>query len=161
MDVEGNEKVDKRVVTKALSIFPGEIYSEKAIHQSQVDLYRSQMFRQVRISIEDSVGHRPTDTLVAVNANVLLAEYPLQRLRLSGGYGSLDCLRTTNALVSAAKLMLMPQTATQIPVEAGGGAYSFTAGRSPPPSGTSGGQSPLPELPCGRPGFLISSILGG
>src|SRR5258708_28959261 len=69
-------------------------------------------------------------------------------------------LRTTRALVSAAKLMLMAQSATQIPVEAGGGAYSCTK-RGSPLSGTSGRQPPLPELLRGRDGSPISSILGG
>src|SRR5262249_39943471 len=98
VDVEGNEKIDKRVITKALSIYPGQLYSYKALHQSQIDLYRSEMFRQVQISIEDSAGHDAQDTLVDVQAKVQLAEYPLQRARLSVGYGTLDCLRTLGSM---------------------------------------------------------------
>ncbi len=98
VEVHGNEKIDKRVILKALSIWPGQVYSFKALHQSQIDLYRSEMFRQVSISIDDSASHNPADTLVDVNAMVELAEYPLQRARLSGGYGTLDCFRTLGSM---------------------------------------------------------------
>jgi outer membrane protein assembly complex protein YaeT len=98
VDVRGNEKIDRRVIIKALSIYPGQVYSYKSLHQSQIDLYRSQMFRQVRISIEDSATHNPSDSLVDVSANVELAEYPLQRARLSGGYGTLDCFRAMGSM---------------------------------------------------------------
>ena len=99
VDVTGNERIDKRVILKALSIWPGQVYSDKALHQSQIELYRSEMFRQVRISIEDSLeSARARDSLIDVSASVELAEYPLQRARLSAGYGTMDCFRTLNSL---------------------------------------------------------------
>jgi outer membrane protein insertion porin family/translocation and assembly module TamA len=98
VDIQGNQSVDRRAIMKALSIYPGELYSYKAIHQSEIDLYRSQMFRQVQIKIEDSATHNPRDTLVDVQANVRLTEYPLQRARLSAGYGTLDCFRTMGSM---------------------------------------------------------------
>jgi len=69
-------------------------------------------------------------------------------------------LRTTKALVSAAKLMLMAARATQIPVEAGGGAGSSTA-RNSPSAGTRLRQPPLPELVLERERSPTGSILGG
>src|SRR2546421_7530142 len=68
-------------------------------------------------------------------------------------------LRTTRVLVSAAKLMLIAASATQMPVEAGGGAYSWTLRRSP--AGTKLRQPPFPEPLFGRDASRISLILGG
>src|SRR5215469_3003911 len=53
-------------------------------------------------------------------------------------------LRTTRALVRAAKVIPMEARMTQIPVDAGGGAY-FCKVRGKPPAGTIPRGPPLPD----------------
>src|ERR1035441_6126841 len=73
---------------------------------------------------------------------------------------SADPWRTIRALVRAAKLIAIDASTTQMPVEAGGGEESFTAGNLPS-AGTMFRQPALPELPVGRGGSRRSSIFGG
>src|SRR5215472_9763805 len=65
-------------------------------------------------------------------------------------------LRTTKALVRAAKVIPIAARMTQIPVEAGGGAY-FCAVRGKPPVGTFPGRPPLPTPVGGRRSSLGNS----
>src|SRR5215469_9815989 len=65
-------------------------------------------------------------------------------------------LRTTKALVKAAKVIPIAARMTHIPVDAGGGVY-FCAVRGKPPVGTMPRGPPLPTLVGGRRSSLGSS----
>src|SRR5204862_301833 len=93
VEVLGTEAIDKRVVLKTLMIKPGEIYSDSSLHQGMMNLQKTELFRQVRVGLADTAPGNSSDTLVDVHVRAQLAEYPLRRARVSGGYGALDCLR--------------------------------------------------------------------
>src|SRR5581483_2299782 len=99
----------------------------------------------------------PISKVTLLATNVAVFRYKIQ--------GRVKCrqsreapLRTTSALVSAAKVMLMAARPTQIPVDAGGGAYSC-AKPNWPPAGTRFLQPPLPESLFSR--LRTASIFGG
>ncbi|MGH7529570.1 MAG: BamA/OMP85 family outer membrane protein [Gemmatimonadales bacterium] len=96
--VEGTEAVDDRVVLKTLLIEEGDVYSDSALHEGLMNLQRTELFRQVRVSLVDTAPSSPTDSLVTVRVRAELAEYPLRRARVSAGYGTLDCLRGMTAV---------------------------------------------------------------
>jgi outer membrane protein insertion porin family/translocation and assembly module TamA len=98
IEVEGTEAIDKRVVLKTMMIEPGQVFSDSALHEGMMNLQRTELFRQVRVGLVDTVPSNPTDTLVTVHVRARLAEYPLRRARVSAGYGTLDCMRAMGSM---------------------------------------------------------------
>jgi outer membrane protein insertion porin family/translocation and assembly module TamA len=96
--VEGTEDIDDRVVLKTLMIKEGQVFSDSVLHEGMINLQRTEMFRQVRVTLVDSVPSSRSDSLVTVAVRAELAEYPLRRARVSAGYGTLDCFRTMGSL---------------------------------------------------------------
>jgi outer membrane protein assembly factor BamA len=91
VDVQGLRRVDTATVLHTLSIKPGDQYHEDLLYRSQRDLYSSGVFRSAIVALADSVPPEPGDSLADVLVNV--AEGPRHRIRMGGGYGTLDCFR--------------------------------------------------------------------
>ena len=89
--VVGAEKIPPEAVQRRLLVQPGQIYRERDIYASQLDLYRSNVYNNVSVVLWDSIP--PPDSLVRLRVRV--SEAPLHRLRLGAGYGTTDCFRTT------------------------------------------------------------------
>ncbi len=87
--------VPERDVRKLLRVKPGDVYSERAIAESQQQLYGSGVYGTVAI---DSIanGSAGTDTLPV---RVRLIEGKHHALRTGGGWGTLDCFRTQTRYV--------------------------------------------------------------
>jgi outer membrane protein insertion porin family/translocation and assembly module TamA len=98
IEIVGTEAIDKQVVLKLLMIEKGQVFSDSALHEGMMKLQRTELFRQVRLALVDSVPSNPNDTLVTVSVRAELAEYPLRRARVSAGYGTLDCLRAQGSV---------------------------------------------------------------
>lgn len=94
--VRGTDRVDERVVRRTLALRPGDAYSQQAVRESQIDLYRTELFTTAAVQIADTTGRSPDDS--AVTLEVVVAEAPLNRVRIGMGIGSLDCLRGQTAL---------------------------------------------------------------
>jgi outer membrane protein assembly factor BamA len=87
--VEGLDDVDESVVRRSLSLEPGRLFRLRDLYESQSDLYRTELFSYVNVGIADSAA--TADSLVDVHIRV--AEGPRHRVRLGGGYGTIDCFR--------------------------------------------------------------------
>ncbi len=88
--VRGTQKVDTSVVRSLLLVRPGRLYSDRDINASQLNLYRSDLFRAAAVTF-DSTRFNPQDTVIPVAVQV--AESKTYRLRSSLGYASNDCFR--------------------------------------------------------------------
>jgi outer membrane protein insertion porin family len=88
--VEGTKAVAPAVVRRMISIHRGDWYSQRALYQSQRDLYSLGVFGYVNVGLADSTP-RSQDSSVAIRVQV--AEAKLHRLRAGAGYGSVDCFR--------------------------------------------------------------------
>jgi outer membrane protein insertion porin family/translocation and assembly module TamA len=84
--VEGSEAVDSSVVRRMLTFRPGDVYSQRALLESQRNLFSLDVFRHAEIgeSIE------PFDTLVDVTVRVI--EGDLHRVRFGFGLSTADYL---------------------------------------------------------------------
>jgi len=91
VEITGTRKIDEDVVRKAISIKPGDRYSERKLQRSESDLYRLSLFNFANVALLDSVPDESRDTTVRVGVRV--SEAPLHRIRLGGGYGTIDCFR--------------------------------------------------------------------
>jgi outer membrane protein insertion porin family len=96
--VQGADRIEQRVILKAIAIKPGDVYSTRMLEQSEVDLFETDLFRQASVRVEDSIPEHPRDSLITVRVIVRVAESPLRRGRVSAGYGTLSCFRTMAAL---------------------------------------------------------------
>jgi outer membrane protein assembly factor BamA len=92
VEVVGNRDLSDKVIRRAATVREGQLFSQRAMNQSQLDLYRMGLFNYVNISLKDSLPESLDDTLVTVQVQV--SEGALRRIRLSAGYGTIDCLRT-------------------------------------------------------------------
>ncbi len=92
IEVIGAEKLSEGVVRRSLAIRPGDLFSARALQESQRDLYRLNVFNGVAVGLTDTVPPPADDTTVTVR--VRLSEGQFQRIRLGGGYGTVDCFRT-------------------------------------------------------------------
>jgi outer membrane protein assembly complex protein YaeT len=97
IEVVGNEAIDARVVLESMPLALGQQYSDEALYNSQVALYRTDLYRYVEVRMVDSVPSGP-DSLVTVQVRVDLAEGPLRRGRVGAGYGTMDCFRTLGSV---------------------------------------------------------------
>jgi outer membrane protein insertion porin family len=89
--VQGTQRVDSGFVRSLLASRPGREYRERDIQQSQLNLYRSELFRFASVGL-DTVHFVPGSGVVPVTITV--AEGPFHRIRAAAGYGTNDCFRT-------------------------------------------------------------------
>jgi outer membrane protein assembly factor BamA len=98
IEVSGNVKIDEEVVRKTLSVRPGDQYSEEKLLRSELDLYRLNLFNFANVALRDTLPAGPRDTTVTVGVRV--SEAALRRIRLGGGYGTIDCFRVLSSWTS-------------------------------------------------------------
>jgi outer membrane protein assembly factor BamA len=111
--IVGTQKINDDVVRKAISVKSGDQYSQQKLQRSELDLYRLGLFSFANVALQDSVLGGSEDTSVTVGVRV--SEAPLRRIRIGGGYGTIDCFRVIgswtiyNFLGSARTLELSSQ----------------------------------------------------
>jgi len=88
--VEGTDAIAPSVVRRMISIHRGDWYSQRALYQSQRDLYGLGVFGYVNVGLADSTP-RDQDSSVAIRVQV--AEARLHRVRAGAGFGTVDCFR--------------------------------------------------------------------
>ncbi len=88
--VQGAQRVDSAFVRSLLASRPGREYSERDIQQSQLNLYRSELFRFASVGL-DTAHFVPGSGVVPVTITV--HEGPFHRIRTALGYGTNDCFR--------------------------------------------------------------------
>ena len=89
--VAGTRRVDSAFVRSLLATRPGQEYRERDIQQSQLNLYRSELFRFASVGL-DTAHFVPGSGIVPVTISVI--EGPFHRIRAALGYGTNDCFRT-------------------------------------------------------------------
>ena len=89
--ITGGGRVDTASIRRMLSVRPGDWFRQDQLYVTQRDLYGLGMFRSVNVVLADSVPRPGGDSTVQVIVRV--AEAPLHRISIGGGYGSLDCFR--------------------------------------------------------------------
>jgi outer membrane protein assembly complex protein YaeT len=93
--ITGADQTDTVTVRSMLSVKPGDWFRQDQLYQTQRDLYGLGMFRSVTVALADTApaqspraaGDSGVDVLVRVS------EAPRHRIRVGGGYGSIDCFR--------------------------------------------------------------------
>ena len=88
--VQGTREVDSAFVRSLLAAVPGQDFRERDIGQSQINLYRSQLFRFATVAL-DTAHHVSGSGIVPLTIHVV--EAPFHRVRLAAGYGTNDCFR--------------------------------------------------------------------
>jgi outer membrane protein assembly factor BamA len=88
----GAPEVRPSAVRRLAGLREGDLYRERQLERAKRTLYQSEAFSQVVVEPGAELG----DTLIAVN--VAVREGFLRAARLGGGWGSLDCFRTTGDL---------------------------------------------------------------
>lgn len=94
-------QVSEPAVRRLVGLREGELYRERLLERAKRTLYQTEAFTRVAVepgaavseSPGDSLGGPPGDSLIAVD--VAVSEGFLREARLGGGWGSLDCFRTT------------------------------------------------------------------
>ena len=89
---DGPPLVTESAVRRLVGITTGELYRERLLERAKRTLYQTEAF--TRVDVEP--GMAIDDSLIAVNVEV--TEGFLRSARLGGGWGSLDCFRTTGEL---------------------------------------------------------------
>lgn len=84
--IVGNEKTRDKVVRRQLKVVEGDLYSGKAIKDSQSNLMRSTFFEQVNLVPS------PSDTDDKMNLRVELKERPTGSFQIGGGYSNYNSL---------------------------------------------------------------------
>jgi len=87
----GAERIDEGIIRRMVRLEPGEPFSQTALRESQVDLYRLGLYDFVDVSLVDTL--QPGEE-VGVDVRVQVSEAPLQRVRAGVGGGTFDCLRS-------------------------------------------------------------------
>ena len=110
--VQGTHAIAPSVVRRMIPIHRGDWYSQRALYQSQRDLYSLGVFGYVNVALADSSpAHQ--DSSVAIRVQV--AEVRLHRVRAGAGFGTVDCFRAlaswsaTNVLGGGRQLDLTAQ----------------------------------------------------
>jgi outer membrane protein insertion porin family/translocation and assembly module TamA len=93
--VEGSARVDTAAVRSLLVVHEGRPYSERDITASQLNLYRSDLFRLAAVSF-DSAAFNPADSVIPVIVKV--GENRTYRVRSGVGYATNDCFRGSAGL---------------------------------------------------------------
>ena len=91
IEVFGTERVSDRVVRRTVSIESGNLFRQRDVYLSQLDLYRTQLFDYVSIGLAG--GDDASVEEQTVDMQVRVSEGPRSRLRFGGGYGTIDCFR--------------------------------------------------------------------
>jgi len=94
--IAGAGHVDTGSVRRMLSVRPGDWFRQDQLYVTQRDLYGLGMFRSVNVVLADTVP-RPGGGDSTVRVIVRVAEAPLHRISIGGGYGSLDCFRAQSS----------------------------------------------------------------
>lgn len=84
--------VSARAVRRLVGIREGDLYRERLLERAKRTLYQTEAFTKVAVEPGRSTG----DSLIAVNVDV--TEGFRRSARFGGGWGSLDCFRTTGEL---------------------------------------------------------------
>ena len=92
IEVIGPPDLDPTLVYETIRLQPGQRFNQSALYQSQQELYRMGVFDFVDVRLSDSMPSGPDDSLVTVMVQVSRGR--LHSVRLGGGYGTNDCLRT-------------------------------------------------------------------
>lgn len=85
-------EVTERSVRRLAGLHEGDLYRERNLERAKRTLYQSEAFAQVEVQ----PGLARADSTLAVEVDV--AESFLRSARLGGGWGTLDCFRTTGEL---------------------------------------------------------------
>jgi outer membrane protein assembly factor BamA len=96
VEVIGTELVDESVVRKTISLESGRLFRQSDMYNSQLDLYRTQLFDYVSIGFREV--YEPGEVHDIVDLQVRVSEGPRSRLRFGGGYGTIDCFRALGSL---------------------------------------------------------------
>ncbi len=91
IEVVGLEGVDENVVLRTLTLKRGELYRQRELYRSQLALYRTDLFSYVSVAPADTFPSAASDSVVDLRVRV--AESPRHRVRLGGGFGTVDCFR--------------------------------------------------------------------
>lgn len=86
--IHGNEKTDDPAVRQRLRLKAGDVYNEAFVRESSASLFRSGLFRSVRL---DAVPLEADPERAFLDVH--LKEKPQYRVSLLGGYGSYETLR--------------------------------------------------------------------
>jgi outer membrane protein insertion porin family/translocation and assembly module TamA len=118
--VVGAQAIDRRVVLQTVTLEPGDRYSAQALYDSQLALYRSGLFEYASVVLADSAPPS-RDSAVSVVVRVDLVEGPPQRIRVGGGYGTMDCFRALastdlNNLLGGGRILELRASASKIGV---------------------------------------------
>lgn len=90
---EGSDpQVRERAVRRLTGLREGDLYRERLLERAKRTLYQSEAFAQVSVEPGEELG----DSLIAVMVEV--REGFQRAVRLGGGWGTLDCFRTTGDL---------------------------------------------------------------
>ncbi len=90
---DGTEpRVRESAVRRLTGLDEGDLYRERLLERAKRTLYQSEAFSQVTVEPGDELG----DSLIAVNVEV--REGFQRAMRIGGGWGTLDCFRTTGDL---------------------------------------------------------------
>src|SRR6266516_5329730 len=89
--ITGADQVDTATVRRMLSVKPNDWFRQDQLYQTQRDLYGLGMFRSVNVVLADTASPPPGDPTVRVLVRV--SDAPHHRIRIGGGYGSIDCFR--------------------------------------------------------------------
>jgi outer membrane protein assembly factor BamA len=90
IDIAGARHLDTAFVRSLLAARPGQDFRERDIAQSQLNLYRSELFRFAAVAL-DTAHYVSGAGVVPITIQVL--EAPFHRVRGAAGYGTLDCFR--------------------------------------------------------------------
>lgn len=90
IQVQGTDRVDSGFVRSLLAARPGQDFRQRDIAQSQLNLYRSELFRFAAVALD--TAHYVSGAGV-VPITIQVVEAPFHRVRGAAGYGTLDCFR--------------------------------------------------------------------
>lgn len=92
--VGGKPAVRESAVRRLLGLREGDLYRERNLERAKRTLYQSEAFTQVLVEPNGIAD----DSLITVNVG--LQEGFLRAARVGGGWGSLDCFRTTGDITN-------------------------------------------------------------
>lgn len=81
--IHGNEQITARTIRNMITLEPGQVYRRRDVVESQRNLYLANLFTRAAISAAPS-----EDSTRGVDINV--TEAPFHRMRLSGGFNTVD-----------------------------------------------------------------------
>jgi outer membrane protein assembly factor BamA len=90
ISVQGNQQIDSAFVRSLVATQPGQDFRQRDIAQSQLNLYRSELFRFAAVALD--TAHYVSGAGV-VPITIQVVEAPFHRIRGAVGYGTLDCFR--------------------------------------------------------------------